>query len=373
VIDKNWLEQLNFEAVCGGRVEGLAGLGAHWVVFNLRMEDGAAISGQAPKPAGSRSTLAARRLDGDSACPATRYVLKLRRHTLGLHINEIPPFMSKQPEYNLDRLNHKLSKLVGDDTFDTMTFLYDRLYSRVLYITSARTLPGLLLSNTSFDSTETVPFIMHTPPFARRLDEFANWPSDPSDPLSLVPKVNGPESPIQLLLLPHGRVPDWITAAQKAIENCRCVGRPKQCVCLSRSSFVMRASHYALQFLRGHGRRLQRVQHLPEYNKALDAAKIFQNPLVIWGAAAMEGFFRDNEMETVCRFIHARFGRNVVKLKDETFVGQLRALGSLISYYLIEDIGQDGDVAALRRFVRLCNYYGAKFTVALKDGTVIAG
>jgi hypothetical protein len=61
MIDKKWLEQLSFDAVPEGRVAGLEGLGAHKVVFRLILEDG-------------------------RLC-----VLKLRRHNLGLHINEIPP------------------------------------------------------------------------------------------------------------------------------------------------------------------------------------------------------------------------------------------------------------------------------------------
>jgi hypothetical protein len=299
MLDKKWLQELKFDAVCGGRIEGLEGLGAHMVVFKLIQDDG------------------------------SKYVVKVRRHTLGLHINEIPPFMSRRIEYDLDRLNNKLLRLVGDDTFDTITHFYDRLYSRILYIASVRTVPGLLLSNTAMDSIETVPFIIHTPPFARRLAEFASWPCDPNDPLSLVPKVNGPESPIQLNLV-SGRVPPWITTAQKAIES------------------------------------------LSEYNKALDAASLFRNPLVIWGAAAMEGFFTDEEIKTVVSYIHDKFGTIASKPNAETLVCQLRALGSLMSYYLMEDAAKDSDIQALRRFVRLCSYCGATFTITRSDGTVVA-
>lgn len=251
MIDKKWLEQLSFDSVPEGRVAGLEGLGAHKVVFRLILEDG-------------------------RLC-----VLKIRRHNLGLHINEIPPVMSRRPEYDLDRLNLKLCQQLGNNVFDISTVFYDRLYSRVLYIVSVRTIPGLEYTSPSMDTLDALRFLIKTPPFIRRLDEFANWPTDPENPLTFVPKVNGPESPIQLNLFPSGRVPPWITAARQAVESRR------------------------------------------PFDENLDAGSVFKNPLVIWGAAAMEGFLTHDEMHKAAIFIKSNFG-DVSRLPQS--IAQVRAL-----------------------------------------------
>jgi hypothetical protein len=132
------------------------------------------------------------------------------------------------------------------------------------------------------------------------------------------------------VLRPSGEVPSWIIAAQEAIEC------------------------------------------LPEYNRTLDAATLFRNPLVIWGAAAMEGFFTDDEMTTVVDYISKRFGRISSQSKAPTLMGQVRSLGSLMAYYLIEDGRNEGDISALRRFINFCHYCGAGFEIKLQDGRVLA-
>ena len=185
MIDKSWLEQLDFEAFCG-RLKGLAGLGSQNVVFKYIADDG------------------------------TKHVLKLRRNTLGLHINEIPPIMSDKPEYNVEHVNRKLTALVGNDKLDTMTTYYDLLYSKIMKVVSDRGMPGLIAYSMSRQSIETLPFIINTRPFLRRLKEIIEWPFDINDPLSLVPKINGPDYPIQLNLV--AGPPNWAVKAKEAIQ-----------------------------------------------------------------------------------------------------------------------------------------------------------
>ena len=63
-----------------------------------------------------------------------RLVLATYRHVLGYHIREIPMVLSEKPMYDVNRLNRKLSQLIGDDTLDEMTSEYDRLFSSVIRI-----------------------------------------------------------------------------------------------------------------------------------------------------------------------------------------------------------------------------------------------
>jgi hypothetical protein len=104
MIDEEWLRELRFTTADGVRVTGLAGPGSGNVVLNGTLPNG------------------------------ERVVLKLRRHHLGFHIRELPPFLTGTPAYDVDRRNRKLVRLVGNPLLDEMTRDYDRLYSSVIKV-----------------------------------------------------------------------------------------------------------------------------------------------------------------------------------------------------------------------------------------------
>jgi hypothetical protein len=206
-----------------------------------------------------------------------------------------------------------------------MTMYYDLLYSKVMKIVSRSGVAGLIGYSMSPQSIESIPFIVNSTPFIRRLSEIRNWPSDSAEPLSLVPKVNGPEYPIQLNLA--GGPPNWAIRAEKALE------------------FV------------------------PEYDVNLNACSLFENPLIVWGAAAMEGFFSNEEMSSVVDFMAMAFGRISDRPDALKLVGQADVIASLIAEFLIEGRGEDDHIIeALQRFVTLCGHCGAAFQVCDRKG-----
>jgi len=59
-------------------------------------------------------------------------VLGTFRDQLGFHIRELPIELTTTPKYDLNRLNQKLLRLVGNPLFDTMNHPYNNLYVTVL-------------------------------------------------------------------------------------------------------------------------------------------------------------------------------------------------------------------------------------------------
>jgi hypothetical protein len=104
MIDQEWLGNLDFIRPDGLHIKGLAGVGSEKVVLNATAPDG------------------------------KQLVLQTYRHVLGYHIREIPMVLSEKPMYDVNRLNRKLTQLIGDETLDKMTSEYDRLFSSVVRI-----------------------------------------------------------------------------------------------------------------------------------------------------------------------------------------------------------------------------------------------
>jgi hypothetical protein len=175
MLDEEWLSQLCFKAIQNIEVNGLAGIGSNLVVLKGTMSNGKQI------------------------------VIKIPKTNIAFHIREVPPHLSLNPEYDLDHVNEKLNRLVGDPMLDKMSTGYDELYCRVLQIISKGGVPALIFGNMAPDSVETIPFIVHPPALIRRLREFAEWPFDPEDPVTMMPSVNGDKYLIRLMILPDRR------------------------------------------------------------------------------------------------------------------------------------------------------------------------
>ena len=143
-------------------------------------------------------------------------------------------------------MNAKLAALVGHPRFDTYSLWYDRLYAKLIKIISDHGIHGVILSNQTAGSVESLPLILASLPMHRRLDEIAHWPTDPDDPRTLMPSVNGEEYRIITEVL-DGVVP-WAKIA------------------------------------------LDRLDDTIGYADYAQPKKLFENPLVIWSAAALEGF-----------------------------------------------------------------------------------
>lgn len=290
MVDPEWLEELRFETMNGGTVTGLAGIGSLNVVLKVTGAD------------------------------SGKYVLRIKKHCLGFHINEIPPEISARPEYDLGRVNQKLKKLVGNVRLDTMTAELDNLYSFVMKILSEYGVPGFLFSNMNPESVDSIPFLLQTPPIRRRLEEFLEWPVDDNDPITRLPRVNGERYPIQLQI-PFGDNSSWWP--KKVLD-----GLP------------------------------------PEWNRDLKAGSLFDNPLIVWGAAAMEGFFTDDEMPLVAEYLKKEFGDFAGSSEAITNIGQVDTLANLIAQYLPD--------ASVDRFVMLCAHCSLLFQARNMDGTVVA-
>lgn len=289
MIDPEWLEGLRFQAIEDVRVTGLAGIGTEKVV----------LTGEDP-------------IHG-------KIVLKLPRTMIGLHINEIPPTISATRIYDLDRVNSKLAKLVGNGRLDMMSLWYDRLYSMFVKILSEHGVGGLIFSNMLDESVQTIPFLLGTGPIERRLREIVEWPVSDDDPLSRMPVVNG-EFPIRLYI---GDKPvPWAVEGLKAIET------------------------------------------MAGYARDMSPATALANPLIVWGAAALEGFFSDDEMPLVARFLTEKYGSFTGRDDTLVYLEQANAFANLCAQYTKN--------CPVDRFVKLCAKAGLVFQAVDRSGEVVA-
>jgi hypothetical protein len=247
-----------------------------------------------------------------------RIVLKVRRFHLGFHIKELPIFLTGQPQYDIARLNRKLLARVGDTLFDSMTSEYDRLYSSILSIIHKAKVGGLILSVMTPDSVETIPFILHTPGMKRRLREIAALPES-DEPSDFFVKVNGPNFPITGI---RSSLREW---AHESLES---------------------------------------IDRLWQTNPDIDPESLPNNPLFVWGAAAMDGFITDQEMDAVAAFVKGHFGELAQHPRAATFVSQADAIANLLAQFL-----KDSEVA---RFVKLCAKLGFVFQATDRQGRVVA-
>jgi hypothetical protein len=293
VIDPEWLETLNFR-IQGGKVTGLAGVGSENVVLKLVTDGG------------------------------EEMVVRCPKRMLAFHICEPPPELTEGRLYSVANVNHKLRELVGRRNFDMCSLHIDDLCSYVLKFLSEYGVGKFIFSNMRPDSVVSVPFILHTPPIRRRLEDWARRVvEDKQNPSSYMPAVNGETYPIRLLVSSdEGCISAWVKQALEGLDR------------------------------------------LPEHDAKLCADSIFDNPLVIWGAAAMEGFFSDDEMLEVAQFIEATYGDLPGRDDVYTLMGQAEVLANLFAHYLPD--------APVERFVRVCAACRVGFQARNRNGQVVA-
>ena len=95
MIDVEWLRTVQFETD-SGRVTGLAGIGAQFIVFKCQ----ASVQNQDL---------------------GKNIVIKIpNTPRLGFHIREIPPDLELEPTYDAGRVNRKLLAQVGNHLYDSM-------------------------------------------------------------------------------------------------------------------------------------------------------------------------------------------------------------------------------------------------------------
>ncbi|HVQ65045.1 MAG TPA: hypothetical protein VMT78_10945 [Terriglobia bacterium] len=284
MIDKEWLESLEFDGVGGMRVHELCGEGADNILFRATLPDGHEV------------------------------VQKVRKHHLGFHIRELPLFLSDdKPLYDVGRVNQKLLLLLGNPLLDAMTCEYDRLYTSVISLLHKLGVHRLMLGSAldgmkaslslrGVDSGEAIQFILGTQGTKRRIGDWAALPRDYKDAVEGLLTVNGPNFPFTTM---RTQLIDWA------------------------------------------GEMLDQVEALP---KILRPSSLEENPIYVWGAAVMDGFFTDDELPTAVDFINEHFGPMRKHPKGVIFLGQAKMLAHLLGNFLKD--------SRVDRFAQFCAMLG---------------
>lgn len=293
MIDESWLSDLRFESHNGMRIEGLLGVGTQKVVLKVVAPDGKELA------------------------------LATYKHHLGYHIKEIPPFLNKDKNYDLDRLNKKLANLIGFPMIDEMCQVYDRLHSWVLKFLHEKehAMAALIMGTRTPESVETIPFLLQSPGTIRRLSDWATMTDKTEDPLENFIEVNGPNFPIKDLRQP---------------------------------------------FIKWANETLAGVQRVPQPNRDMKAEELNINPVYIWGAAVMDGFFKEEEFDIAAAFIEENFGRITESENLVTILAQADAMAHLVAQF----VNESGEEVA--RFVKFCAKLGLVFQVHDRDGKLVA-
>lgn len=294
MLDEEWLRTLEFDSVAG-RITGLAGVGSQYLVFNCTARNG-------------DETVA--------KLPNTPH--------LGWSIREIPPGFSTNPTCDVDRLNGKLLRLVGNQQLDAMVKGYNDVYAAIL-----KTLHGAMRAspdnptNGFFDGflaiaksptlSDCLAFILHTPGMRRRLEDLAFLDLKMSNPASVV-VVNFIEDTREYLV-------GWARSILFFISQC-------------------------------------------SPPKGSDPEQLVQNPLYVWGGAVLDDFFSADEMPKAIAFMDQHFGR----LSERPDAGLLRTQ----VFALLNLIGRFLSAAKVSRFTRFCALAGFSFNVMDSDGRVVA-
>jgi hypothetical protein len=108
---------------------------------------------------------------------------------------------------------------------------------------------------------------------------------------------------------------------------------------------------------------LRELDTLPEAPEFLDPESLWNNPLAIWGAAAMEGFFSDDEIPQVVEFLDQRYGRLPQRSDAITLSYQVEALLSLVATHVTN--------APVHRFITLCTQCELPLPVRDSDGHLL--
>jgi hypothetical protein len=221
-------------------------------------------------------------------------VLKTYLHHLGYHIREIPMIISERPLYDLERVNRKLLALLDIAHLDEMTSEYDRMYSMIVSVLHGtfQTAQGdvaawrmalpLIGMNVCKADPEAFDFLMSTAPLLRRLEEIAALPCpEPPDPASAIVQINGPNFPITG---PRKRLIAWAREVLSVIPM----------------------------------------------TAQLDPSSLTRNPLYVWGAAAMDGFFTDDQLPAVASFVKRHFGDLAASRNASTLLLQMSMIVDML-------------------------------------------
>jgi hypothetical protein len=251
-------------------------------------------------------------------------VVRFPKRMIAFHLSEAPPLLAQGRLYDVASVSRKLHQFVGKRNFDTCSIHVDDLCSLVLKFLAEHGIAKFIFTNQRPDSAVSLPFALHLPPIRRRLQDWASRVvDDPEDAASFMPAVNGERYPIRLLVSStDGCISEWVRQALDGLDR------------------------------------------LPERDASLRADAIFDNPLVIWGAAAMEGFFSDDEMPVAAQCIEALHGDLPDRDDVGTLMGQAEMLANLFAHYLPDQ--------PVERFVRLCAACRVGFRVRDSQGRMVA-
>jgi hypothetical protein len=290
-LDEEWLNSLRFTAIGGVEVDGLQGVGSEKVVLRGDMPTG------------------------------EKVVLQTFRWHLGYYIKEIPPFLLDGASHDPDRLNIKLSNLVGDQLIDQACGEYHRLFSLLV----AKILEDGLLSLTMpsifiVNLTDAVPFLIATPGIRLRLQDIAY----------LAEEDDG--NPFVTLNAPF-RI----------------------------SNFRRRVRELA-------AKALAELEHLPPPNGDFEPERFADDPLVAWTAAVMDGFFTEDQFDIAANFIEQKFGALTADPRAGVRLLQLSALLDAYAYFL----RKEEDRASVRRAVQFLARCKCVMDVSDHNGKLIA-
>lgn len=242
MIDKEWLKDVNFDVDVPDdipglnseiRVTGLLGVGSEKVV--LEATDGSK----------------------GLAIPTTRF-------TLGYHISEVPPFLSKEKLYDPLVVCSKLDALVGRDGMDAMVRVYRNLIVWSLNQLAEGGVHRLRTRAWTDEGERSLIFFLSLPDFQRYLNELKDWPEpDPDDSMSNFIDIFAPNFTFNAF---YGQTAKWSAEAIQEIENSE--------------------------------------RQLTD----LDPDGFFKNPLFVWVNAVLEGFFcSGDELDIGASFIKDRY------------------------------------------------------------------
>jgi hypothetical protein len=283
MIDEEWLKELRFDTLGGAKITGLAGTGGEHVVLNAEGPNG------------------------------EQLVVKTYRYALAFHIKEIPPFMTETPQYEVQRVNEKLARLVGRNDLDLIMSEYHRLHSSVMRILHGDGITGqemmkAMLAGVLLGVDDELRFFVRTPGMRRRLEEWAAMRRERVEDEDWLMHVNGPNF---YFYASREHLVDWADKTLKEIDA------------------------------------------LPATNLRPDL--LSQNPLYVWGGAVMDHFFTDDEIPQAVEFIERRFGRIPSHEHVFEFTMQCGAIADLMSTFLKK--------SEVQRFARLCAAAGVHFEV----------
>ncbi len=253
-----------------------------------------------------------------------KFCFQTYRRNLGISIKEIPPGICKNREYDVSRLNRKILRLVGNKLLDDMCLQYDRLYAcilRFLYTSEQKGhpelgVPALIMSLPDPDSSY---FILSSPGMKRRLADLA----------SLEVKKDKPFTTFGNPFFPNSSLTEWI---------------------IKWASLV-----------------LKQIENLAVTTQLAKPETFASNPLLVWGAAVMDGFFTEDEMQEAVKYIYDNFGNLVAHSESATWMLQATLFANLHAHFLQGVFGYE----PVKRFGQFCGKAGFHFPIYDADGKLI--